>query len=473
MLDSHSQCSIFFKINRRFAVSYQISIKIGPIILARFCVNFKTVINYLAVFTVFAEAITYNFRFWWGFKLYNFGLVILIIILGIKLKEIIIPRTFAILFSLLVLFSSAQILLGNNSARLFLSQAVAILVQVTAFYILIRFNDYDIRRLFHIYLNVAFIIALIGIMQEIGYIVADFKPVLEKYFKFKWAYLYDLKSYLPLRYWDVMEISRGGMIRVNSILPEPTAFCMAMMPSFFAALASFGKNAHKFISRKRGSVIITAFILSFSLVGYVGIVISLILLLSSNRRLRTAHVILCSLVIIILAVSMCLIFPDFRFRVVDTYNVITGQKDAVEANQSTYTIVRNASVTYHTLLDSYFLGMGLGSHETSFKRHAKKGLIAEPLGIAVLNTRDANSLFLRVLSETGIIGIMILLAFIFIYRLSAPEGAANYLWIISNSIFVLFMIRLLRQGNYMSEGFIFFIYLYYYAKRLAKAGLSS
>ena len=79
------------------------------------------------------------------------------------------------------------------------------------------------------------------------------------------------------------------------------------------------------------------------------------------------------------------------------------------------------------------------------------------------NSKDANSLFIRLLSEGGLIGLAIffiaLFAF-FVYKrgIDVPEIAT--LTIINQAVFIMMVIRLLRTGNYIGQGFYFFFFLY-------------
>ena len=80
-----------------------------------------------------------------------------------------------------------------------------------------------------------------------------------------------------------------------------------------------------------------------------------------------------------------------------------------------------------------------------------------------LNVDDANSLFLRLLSETGLFGIIVFFYFLFKSHLLKKRDKSKYLWIISNAILALFLIKLIRSGHYFVNGFFFFFWLYYFS----------
>src|SRR6202041_1164387 len=80
------------------------------------------------------------------------------------------------------------------------------------------------------------------------------------------------------------------------------------------------------------------------------------------------------------------------------------------------------------------------------------------------NSADANSLLLRLMSETGLTGLFFMLAIV-VQCFVGNDGIDNKYWIISGAILVLILLYLFRQGNYFVNGFPFFIWLYYYNKK--------
>jgi hypothetical protein len=81
------------------------------------------------------------------------------------------------------------------------------------------------------------------------------------------------------------------------------------------------------------------------------------------------------------------------------------------------------------------------------------------------NYNDANSMFLRLLSETGIWGMAIFFFFLlyFLIKRVSSNGINDfYLLAINHGVFILFLIRLLRCGNYISDGFFFFLLMFYF-----------
>lgn len=408
--------------------------------------NLKKFISYLAIFSIFTEAFTCKFLIFSDFKIYNFILGGIIIILFLLLDKVYFNKIFIFLFFIIIYFSLCNIILNNTSILSVSKQLIGIFIHSLVFYLLIRLNQEDVKKLFLIYFRIAFVVALIGLVQEIAYILK-----LEKLFNFSYIF----------PNWSLTK-SEIGLIRVNSIMPEASSFCMVMLPAFFASCASFIDRNFNIISRVKSFIIIASFILTFSMIGFIGILCTLLIL--AYKYLRRRYVVLLCIMAIVLVPAILRWIPEYRLRVMDTFYAITGKKELNDTNQTTYTFLRNAAVAFDSFRSSCLFGRGLGSHKLSYDKYVKEHGITHPSKILVLNKEDANSLFLRLLSETGLLGLIIFLVFMFRYYIGKGDESVNYLWIISNSVFILFIIRLIRQGHYFSEGFFFFFWLYYFTK---------
>ncbi len=457
--------------------------------------NFSNILNYIIIFIVFSEAFTLQIRpilgVYWNsyFKIYHMVLAIFLLFMilkhGLISKQIYFNKTFLFLFSIVVYFSIYNLLLGNTAFLPLLPQLAAIFAHSLAFYLFVKLNKMDVRKLFSIYLNIAFVVAVIGLIQFAGYkillifsqfvyakaITADTLARIQHYL----TPFFDFAWFIPSKDNACWRLTFShSSLRVNSIMAEPFSLCLALMPAFFTALVSFVKNSFKFLSKMRGLIIIISFILTFSLTGYLGIFFAILLLI--YNCVKPKYVILCVLITILFAVLSYNLNPEIQFRVKTlkrSYYILMGSETGgvipgrpAPSGQSSYTFMRNALVAFDVLRDNFAFGHGIGSHELSFNRYAEKTSLRKPAGMSILNATDAGSLFLRLLSETGLFGLSIFFIFIFRCYVKKSADSTNYLWIISNAIFVLFFIRLLRQGSYVSEGFFFFFWLYYFAKKI-------
>jgi hypothetical protein len=408
----------------------------------------KKIINYVSVFTIFSGVLSYSIGYFAEFRVLYIILLALLIIFSFSLKNLCVNKKILFSILLLIIISSFDVLIGNNTALLLIKQTVGILLNLIVFYLLLKVNNYDVLKLFKIYLNIAFITALIGIFQETGYLL-KLKP------------MYDF-SYIS-SVWVLSFAFDSGFIRITSFLPEPSIFCIVMMPAFFASLAPFFGNSIKFYNKFQSLVVILSIFLSFSLVGYLGMVFT-IFLLSVHWHKTTKTALKFFLIVPFLCVFFYKNVPEIKLRVDDIINILESNEKLGKSNLSTFTLYSNTLVTLNNFRQHPFLGTGLGSYEINYDKYISKIIGKTEGAVYVLNGKDANSLFLRLLSETGLLGVLLFFTFIFKFYLSSSKDRSNYLWVINNSSAIVFFLKLIRSGHYFLDGFFLFFWLYYFSK---------
>jgi hypothetical protein len=402
-------------------------------------------LNYIIIFIIFSGGLV-----WRGYSQIDLKLSYLIMALGsfaliYNSKGLVYNRKALFVFFMILVPSIWNIYDGNNSWFLLLKQVMGIGISSLIFYLLIKVNKYDIRKLFKIYLNLAFLVGLIGLFQEFFFLVG-FKPG------------YDLDYIFPSYR---VAMSATGFLRVSSIMSEPASFCYVMMPAFFVAIVSITDIGRKLMTRPRRIVIICSFLLSFSLVGYVGAVFSIFLLLYNLRR--THYLIIFGILIATFAVVSHQTIEDIRLRVDDSIDVLTGSKSLVETNLSTFTFGTNAHISYLSFKENPMFGAGLGSREICFYRHIDDVIETNEGHPVLLNIQDANSLFLRLVSDVGLFGLALVFYFIYKFHVSKKRSSDLWCWVINNSILALLAIRMLRSGHYFNNALLFFVWLYYFS----------
>ena len=353
---------------------------------------------------------------------------------------------FISVLAIILFISFINVWLGYDSKTLLIKQFSAFLFNGLAYYLLIKANKNDIDKLFRIYLKLAVIMALIGIFQEISFLVS---------FKYGYNYSYFIHKMQPAQViW--------GMLPVSALLPEPAHFGAAMAPAMFVSVLAMIKKDYSFINRSAAILIIFSVLLSFSLVAYIGIVSALVMIMLNYQKARLVAV--CTFILVFFSCFSYRYLPNIKVRVDDTLAVINHKIPLPDANLSTFTFYTNALVAYESLLRNPVFGSGLGSHKISYDYFNTQVIniynFKKPL-----NKEDAGSLLLRLISETGLLGI--LMFFYFIARFYVSRRKDEYFWLISNSILCLVILNLLRMGNYFYGGFILFIWLYYFAFKAA------
>ena len=414
----------------------------------------RNLINYIAIFVVFSGGLVFRDILPFADLRISYLIIAFVLLLCMPfLKGVYFNKTFLFLFGTIIVFSLYNVYIGKDTSVLLTKQIIGIFSTSLIFYLLIKINKYNINKLFRIYLNLAVLVGLIGLFQELSYLIGFEKG-------------YDFGYIFPA--WTLY-LSKTGLLKINSIMPEPSVFCYVMMPAFFVSVSSFSKKNFKFLEKWKSLVIISSVFLSFSLVGYIGIVFSLTLLICNYGKIR--HLVIGTAFILILIFFAYNKISDLKMRVDDSINVITKKTSLEATNLSTFALFSNGLVAYKSFKDNPVFGSGLGSHEISYHKYIGKIVDVDKV-IMFLNVQDANSLFLRLLSETGLFGILCFFWFIFKFHVLKKNDRSGYLWLISNAILAMFVIRLLRSGHYFNGGFFFFFWLYYFAGRsnaLAKA----
>ena len=204
-------------------------------------------------------------------------------------------------------------------------------------------------------------------------------------------------------------------------------------------------------------------ILAGSSLGFIGLLLFIILPNLKIKYIKRAVIIIPLLVVIGYFLSKD---EEFSHRFTSTFEsleVFDTKKFAYDTNLSTYALLSNAFVTWNNFID-YPFGTGFGSHEARYETYAEA--LETPryiiiMGHEKLNFRDANSMFLRLVTDLGIFGIMLSLYFIFlVYK---AFQSSSYEGIIAQSLAVYFLLKLLRQGHYFPEEFYLFLFIFLFA----------
>ena len=287
---------------------------------------------------------------------------------------------------------------------------------------------------------------------------------------------YQLSLIFPLTKWGV---NSGGLgIRINSLFSEPSALGIGIAPAFFISLYQLFTRTVDFLSLKRCLVIVICYLLSFSSLAFIGVFFTIILLALNFGAIRYFLLALpLSALLFVFAYNNA---EEFKARVDGMnelfFNNILDQNTIGETKKgkamrvrkfltkvhgSSFVFYNNYNVAKQNFLKNPIFGTGLGSHESAYAKYTLNKIIG---GIYEFNTGDANSLFLRTVSEVGLVGVIFILLFAFKYFVSHDLNLTEIddFWLISNSLLVLILLTYVRQGNYTYNGFFMYCWMYYY-----------
>ncbi len=319
-------------------------------------------------------------------------------------------------------------------------QLVAIFPVFISAYLIVRLLG--INKILKYYLNVAVFMSSLNIIQQFSYLVNV-------------GTIYNFEGLLPN--WR-LSIS-ANLYRAHALFSEPSHYALALVPAFFMAAYSIIDRKRKIVPLYYSVIIVLGYIFTFSGVAFLGIFFSFLLISIDNLRFKSiVYRVLIGFIIILILYNL----PSIKKRVLQSLQVIFKVSSTEKVNLSTLTLLNNVYITLKSFKDHPILGYGLGTYEKVYEKYSKTLTIP----ITELNKKDANSLFLRITAELGIMGIIIVL--IFIFRTLKPKkkflNIKSYL--INRASMVYILLRFIRAGNYANIGLWLFIVLMYYSASL-------
>ncbi|CAN5330901.1 hypothetical protein BH09BAC5_BH09BAC5_26090 [soil metagenome] len=400
-------------------------------------------INILIYISVFVSSITFFREPFEGYLHY----VIFLLLLPVFIKQFGLPVQTLLFLLLPLLVGAIEILMGNNTWALFLKIFIGMLLSISFYHYVIQYFKWDTEKMFRLYLKGAVIVCYIGIIQFVSYII-HFSPG----YNYSWLF----------NKWGI--VSGGFGIRLNSVFSEASQFAIVISPACFVAFHNLIPGTNKFgISRIQSIVVLVCLILTSSSTGYMGLLIILVLFV-----INYGQVVYLLLGVLVMVVGVNILYnnvAEFKSRVDTSVGLWISEEFSVEnINSSSFVLYNNYHIAIENFKSNPLTGTGFGSHPIAFDKYS----LTNQSGFLDIsfNKSDANSMLLRLISETGLIGILFIIIFIrrnFIIRDAYDNKNAD--WIISNGILVLILMFLLRQGNYFLNGFPFFMLLYYYTNK--------
>ncbi len=382
------------------------------------------------------------------FEFYVGYIIFILLLPGFIIRYGFNGNLFFIFFTLLVT-GIFNVFFGNNTTNLFFKVYLGLFMSYFFYYYIVLDFNYDVEKLFRWYLVGCYIAALIGIVQFISFKIG-FGPG----YNYRWVF-------------NKWGLSPGGLfgIRVNSVFAEPTYLGAVLSAAFFVSLYNLFRRETYGISRFQSIVIIVVYLLSFSSLGQTGIFLSVLFLAINFGMLR--YVVVVVPVIIILFNVLYKNVIDFRDRLDGLIVLFSGGEFRLgKTHGSSFILYNNYHVALENFKTNFVFGTGVGSHPVAFEKFS----IAKDIKVYGFssNSADANSMLLRLISETGIFGVLIFLFVIIKYYVKRNPVDDTYHWLISNAILVMILLNLFRQGHYFLNGFPFFMVIYIFNSVLYK-----
>jgi hypothetical protein len=369
---------------------------------------------------------------------------------------------------LLLLFGTS-IAIGYTYSTLgfhMFKQVLGITYSAVAFYLLIKSNSFNLVKIFTIYRKVSFWVALWGLITEFLLLNGIFIT-------------------------NKIKTTSVGFYRIYSIMGEPYFLAVALMPALYFYVYKIihdGKFRSNIVNLFMGGVIFVCYVFTFSSAGYMGLLLMVVMYMYSANYFSIIEgklkFLLMPLIVILFFTFYNNIkdaFYEFQVRVDDTlklFQVADGKVDLnkiSEVNSSTFALYTNYIIAKESFVRNPFFGSGLGSHPINYDITFAKYFPEEfSIRFGAFNKFDANSLFLRLMSETGLLGLISVLVFLlrfFMGKKHMNNPDLSDLNIINQGIFIMIVVRLVRSGSYFGNGFFLFIFIYYYSRQIASKRL--
>lgn len=318
-----------------------------------------------------------------------------------------------------------------------IQQIVLIGLHGVAYYGFIKKRRYNIEKLWGKYYRYCEILAYLGIFQAFCLIVLHLDP---------FAFVNDGIS---------SNVDQDGELRLHSIFKESGYLASFMVPYIVFSLSNFRRiNKIKFV------LSFLVFIGTFSSAAYVILFFYFLYRLCISKYRYVGYILIPFLLSSIVAVlgeignnSGNKSLSSSSKKVKETLEAISDLNPyALESfNLSTYATLTNFWVALNA--PSRVVGTGIGTHEQSYTRLYKSGF--RNYG---LNKEDAYSLFTRLYSEFGVIGISIF--FLFVIKNYNKRNSINI------ACFFYLMSILIRGGHYTFNGVFLFVMIYFFTSKL-------
>jgi len=359
-----------------------------------------------------------------------------------------IPFRELIWISFVLIIGASGAITGIIATSVFIKVAGSIILPYLFYAYVWRHFDFNIEKVFSLYLKGAYLISIIGLLLFIDFFLGQ-----------NLIHLFQQFIYI-----DSIQATFG--IRLSSLLGEPTYYANVVLPAGIVGMMRLVRKRGEemgagldFITKRRASIIILSLLLTYSGIAFLGLLLGGVLLLLRHGAVRYALVIP-----FVLIVARIIIFqvPELEERYQGLVSVSSEKTQTGEFHGSSFILFNHAFITVQNLKENPLFGSGLGTHYLATEKYSLGNQGVE-FHYRTQNAQDASSMMLRILSELGLFGGFLVI--LFLYRNHIPRVPEDpVLWIISTALFVTLIMQLLRQGNYILNGFPFFVLGYVYTR---------
>lgn len=374
-----------------------------------------------------------------------------------KKKLSLLPGWFSVSIALLILSTLIVCTIENTFALGVFKQIFGVIFTSVAYYTFLAYNNFEVKRIFRMYVYLSFFVAAEGLLEE-------------------------LLNLSGIHINSKMRLTQSGFYRIFGIMGEPYFLAVALLPALFYTFyktTNFERINSKIRNIVLTATIATCFIFTFSSAGIIGIggIFFFWLVDKKYLSLKSWKIVFLPIFLGLFAFLFSNVqkgWNEFNIKfnqTISAFSAGTTEKEFIQdLNTSSFALYSNYVIAKASFIDKPLTGTGLGTHESNYRKYFGN-FFDESFIIryGIFNSSDANSLFVRLMSETGLLGLGMF--FIFLFRNMLVVKGYNYqelrdYTLINQGIFIWFIVRLVRTGNYFGNGFFLFFFMYYFSKKI-------
>lgn len=378
-----------------------------------------------SVFAIFTEGLFFNFIIDWK-------LIYLIIlsnyVIMIKYYKLKLNNYFILLLIALFVHGVVTNLFIGIPPNFMLAQLIGMSIMGIYYYNFVSL--YNLDDIINLYVKISFYVAVIGYV----FYFLNFHPL----------------AHIP------------NETRLMSIFKEPAHYAVVVMPACFYYFKI--KNYFRFF------ILFGTLILSNSSLAYIGC--ALIFIIPNLSLKRLGYFVAIVPVIVGVFYYIYTEYPFLKLRVDDTYetlNSVNSGKFKEQTNLSSYAILSNMFIAKENVMDHPF-GSGIGSHLYVHNTIYSKGMRAPEYlrkqNLEDTNATDANSMFIRIVSEMGILGLILILSLMYLASKSFSFNTNQMFF--AQGVFIYLLLKLFRDGHYFPPEFYLFVWVLYFGLKTNK-----
>lgn len=375
---------------------------------------------YSSIISLFTEDFSFHYIIDW--KLFYVILLSNFLLLSYRTK-LSVNKNLLILLSFFLIHGAINYLLFLNPIKSLFAQFLGISISSIYFYNLIKL--YKTEILFNKYLDIAFIIAVLAI---------------------------------PMYY---LKINVFTYNRLNGILSEPAHYAAIMLPAIYL-----------FLKKKKYfqvSILVITIFLSKSSIGFIGLLLMVVIPLVKVKYFKKYFL------LVVLTLGFITYFLSSKWDLkIDENNsnkLVRRLKQTKESLDASYTgkFKKYTNLSSYAFLSNFFitkeilthkpLGTGLGSYQYEYEKYYKGLRPPEyliTLNQSKINKTDANSLFLRIIADFGIFGLLMIAYFVLrSYNVFRKDSK-----VLQQGTFFYLTVKLIREGHYFPPEFYFFLLIF-------------